>query len=254
MVTPPTHCEIEGGVATITLDLPAKHNALTAELLDSLGDQLTQVRADASVRAVVLTHTGPTFCAGADMGAVGRLSRFDLVGVLRLIQEMEKPVVAKIAGRCLGGGIGLAAACDISIATVDVRFRFSEVHLGVAPAIISVVCLPKMRRSDAGLLFLTGEQIDAHRAAEVGLITRAVEPDELDRAVSDLVDRLLLGGPEALAAAKSLIATVPAMGRDEAFAWTKAMSETLFASAEARAGIAAFRERRPPPWVEHPAG
>jgi methylglutaconyl-CoA hydratase len=252
-VTPPTSCAIAGGVATITLDLPAKHNALTAELLDSLGDHLVSVGADPAVRAVVLTHTGPTFCAGADLGAVGSVSRFDLVGVLRLIQEMEKPVVARIAGRCLGGGVGLAAVCDISLAAEDAQFRFSEVRIGVAPAIISVVCLPKMRLSDAAELFLSGEPFDARRAAEVGLITRAVEPDELGDAVTQVIDRLLLGGPKALAAAKSLIATVPTLERDAGFAWARSLSEALFSSAEATAGIAAFRERRPAPWVNPPA-
>ena len=251
---PPTSCEITGGVATITLDLPASHNAMTAELLDSLGDHLVRMGADASIRVVVLTNTGPTFCAGADLGAVGVRSRYDLASILRLIQEMEKPVVARIAGGCFGGGIGLAAVCDISIASTAARFRFSEVRIGVAPAIISVVCLPKMRRSDATELFLTGEQIDAHRAADIGLITRVVEPDELDRAVADVTDRLLLGGPKAMAEVKRLLVNVPAMGREEAFDWAKSLSEALFDSAEAVAGIAAFKERRPAPWVRPQEG
>jgi len=251
-VTAPTSCAIAGGVATITLDLPAKHNALTPELLDSLGDDLVRAGGDAAVRVIVLTNTGPTFCAGADLGGGGAPPRYDLVGLLRLIEESAKPVVGRIAGRCLGGGIGLAAACDISIAPADAQFRFSEVRLGVAPAIISVVCLPKMRRSDAAELFLGGEPFDGRRAAEVGLITRAVEPAELDGAVASVVDSVLLGGPAALAAAKSLLARVPSMGRDDAFAWTKSLSESLFASPEAAAGIAAFRDRRPPPWAEPP--
>jgi methylglutaconyl-CoA hydratase len=241
-------------VATITLDLPEKHNALTPELLNSLGDDLLRVSGDSAVRVIVLTNTGPTFCAGANLGADGTPARFDLVGVLRLIQESDKPVVGRIAGRCLGGGIGLAAVCDISIAVADAQFRFSEVRLGVAPAIISVVCLPKMRRSDAAELFLGGEPFDGRRAAEIGLITRAVEPAALDGAVSEVVESVLLGGPAALAAAKSLLATVPTMGRDDAFAWTKSLSESLFASPEAAAGIAAFRERRPPPWASENEG
>jgi methylglutaconyl-CoA hydratase len=253
-VTAPTSCAIAGGVATVTLDLPAKHNALTPELLNSLGDDLGRAGADPAVRVIVLTNTGPTFCAGADLGAGGTPARFDLVGVLRLISECEKPVVGRIAGRCLGGGIGLAAACDISIALAEAQFRFSEVRLGVAPAIISVVCLPKMRQSDAAELFLGGEPFDARRAAEVGLITRAAEPAELDGAVAEVVDRLLLGGPAALAAAKRLLSTVPTLGRDDAFAWAKSLSESLFASPEAAAGIAAFRERRPAPWVAPPEG
>jgi methylglutaconyl-CoA hydratase len=251
---PATSCEVIRGVATITLDNPAKHNALTPDLLDSLGDHLSLVAADSTVRVVVLTHSGPTFCAGANLGDTQARPRFDLVAVLRLIQEMEKPVVARIAGRCLGGGVGLAAVCDISIAAKDARFAFSEVRLGVAPAIISVVCLPKMRRSDAALLFFSGEQFDATRAAEVGLINRSVEVGELDLAVTELVDRLLLGGPGAMAAVKRILVSAPAMDRSDAYEWAKSLSEDLFASAEATAGIAAFRERRPAPWVPSAEG
>jgi methylglutaconyl-CoA hydratase len=246
----PTSCDVTGGVATITLDLPEKRNALTTELLDSLGDQLLAARADQSVRAVVLTHTGTTFCAGADLSVAGATkSRYDIAAILRAIEEMEKPVVGRIAGLCLGGGVGLAAVCDISIASTESRFGFSEVRLGVAPAVISVVCLPKMRRADASELFLSGERIDAGRAVAAGLINRAVDPDELDDAVRDVLDRLLLGGPSALAAVKLLISRVPAMDRDEAFAWASELSASLFASPEATEGIAALKERRAPSWA-----
>jgi len=246
----PTSFEVADGVATVTLDLPEKRNALTADMLDSLGDNLTRARSDQAARVVVLTHTGTTFCAGADLSAdAPPPNRFDLVAVLRLIQELEKPVVARIAGACLGGGVGLAAVCDLSVASAYATFGFSEVRIGVAPAIISVVCLPKMRRSDASELFLTGERFDAARAAAVGLINQAVEPTALDGAVATLVDRIRRGGPSALAAAKRLLVEVPALGRDEAFEWTRSLSEQLFASDEAAAGMAAFRERRPPPWV-----
>jgi methylglutaconyl-CoA hydratase len=250
--TTPTSCAIAGGVATVTLDLVAKHNALTPELLDSLGDDLVRAGADDAARVVLLTHAGPTFCAGANLGSAGTTSRFDLAHILRIIADLEKPVVGRIAGGAFGGGVGLAAVCDISLAAVDATFRFSEVRLGVAPAVISVVCLPKMRRADAAELFLGGEPFDGRRAAEVGLVTRAVEPADLDEAVTEVVDRLLLGGPRALAAVKRLLAEVPGMGRDEAFAWTTSLSEALFGSPEAAAGIAAFRERRPAPWVESP--
>ncbi len=171
-----TSCETTGGVATITLDQPEKHNALSTEMLDSLGDDLARCAGDASVRVVVLTHTGPTFCAGADLSvAAATQARYDIAAILGAILDMGKPVVARIAGRCLGGGVGLAAACDISIASVDAEFGFTEVRLGVAPAVISVVCLPKMRRGDASELFLTGRRFRGLEAAGVGLITRAVE-------------------------------------------------------------------------------
>jgi enoyl-CoA hydratase/carnithine racemase len=201
---------------------------------------------------LVLTNAGPAFCAGADLSSGagdGEPPRYGLAEILSSIQESAKPVVARIAGHCLGGGVGLAAACDLSIADDQVRFGFTEVRLGVAPAIISVVCLPKLRRGDALELFLTGERITAIRAVEVGLITSAVPAESLDTAVHDLVAKLQAGGPGALAAAKRLVFEVPGLGRAEAFERTSEVSAALFASSEAAEGIAAFREKRSPSWA-----
>ncbi len=226
------------------------------------------------VRAVILTHTGSVFCAGADIssgrgtsnraaatgdgrdpdpgvpGSVPEVPapRFGLADVLSAIQDSPKPVIARIAGHCLGGGVGLAAACDLSIASEDARFGFTEVRLGVIPAIISVVCLPKLRRSDALELFLTGQRVGAARAAAVGLITTAVAAGDLDEAVQAAVAQVLAGGPAALAAAKRLVFDIPTMERADAFRWTTELSESVFASEEAAEGIAAFREKRPPSW------
>lgn len=250
--------EVAGGVATLTMNQPESRNALTAALLNGLGDGLTAGTADPAVRAMVLTHNGPAFCAGADLSGGGggggqpAGARFGLADVLAAIQDAPKPVVARISGPCMGGGVGLAAACDLSVATEDVRFGFTEVRLGLAPAIISVVCLPKMGRADALELFLTGERVPAARAAEAGLINSVVPATELDAAVEALIAKLLAGGPGALAAAKRLVFDVPALERPAAFEQTKVLSDALFASAEAAEGTAAFRERRPAAWV--PAG
>jgi methylglutaconyl-CoA hydratase len=243
-----------GGAATLTMDQPHNRNALTPALLNGLGDGLAAAVADDAVRVVVLTNTGPAFCAGADLsGGTGpgaaEVPRFGIAEVLAGIQDAPKPVVARIAGHCLGGGVGLAAACDLSVAADDVRFGFTEVRIGVAPAIISVVCLPKLRRGDALELFLTGERIGATRAAEVGLITAAVPAGDLDAAVGELVTKVVAGGPAALAAAKRLVFDVPALPRAEGFERTTALSAALFASAEAAEGMAAFREKRSPAWV-----
>jgi methylglutaconyl-CoA hydratase len=243
--------EVAGGVATLTMDQPHNRNALTPALLNGLGDGLEAGLADPSVRVIVLTNTGPAFSAGADLsgGALAETPRFDLAGVLAAIQDSPRPVVARVAGHCLGGGVGLAAACDLSVASDDVRFGFTEVRLGVAPAIISVVCLPKLRRADALELFLTGERIPASRAAEVGLITSAVPANELDAHVGAVVAKLMAAGPAALAAAKRLVFEVPALDRQAAFEQTTALSQALFASAEAAEGMAAFREKRQPAWA-----
>jgi enoyl-CoA hydratase/carnithine racemase len=148
----------------------------------------------------------------------------------------------------MGGGVGLAAVCDISLAAEDARFGFTEVRIGVAPAIIAVVCLPKLRRADALELFLGGERITAERAATVGLITRSVEPDHLDAEVAGVVAGLLRGAPAALAAAKELVYEVPARSQPAAFAWASELSAALFAGPEAAEGRQAFLDKRPPRW------
>jgi len=244
---------VSGGVATLTMDQPHNRNALTPALLGGLADGLAAALANDAVGAIELTHTGPAFCAGADLSGTPkpkqRRKELGLADVLEDIQDAPKPVVARIAGHCVGGGIGLAAACDISIAGSEAKFAFTEVRVGVAPAIISVVCLPKIRRADALELFLSGERISAARAAEVGLINRAVPADDLDAEVAAVLARLLAGGPSALAAAKRLVYTVPGMERKAAFARTTELSQSLFASAEAAEGMAAFREKRLPSWA-----
>ncbi len=242
------------GVVTLTMDQPHNRNALSAALRSGLADGLDAAIADPGARVVVLTHTGPVFCAGADISERGGAPtaedpRIGLAGILAAIQDSPKPIVARIAGHCLGGGVGLAAACDLSVASEEAMFGFTEVRIGVAPAIVSVVTVPKMRVSDALELYLTGERIAARRAAAVGLITSAVPEVDLDAAVERVVAQLLAGGPEALATAKRLIFEIPARPRADAFQWTTELSESLFASAEAAEGMAAFREKRPAAWL-----
>jgi len=157
--------------------------------------------------------------------------------------------VGKIKGHVVGGGNGLAAALDISIAQDDVKFGFSEVRLGVAPAIISVVCLPKMRRGEAMEVFLRGNRFPAARAAELGLISRAVPAEELDAAVEEVLSDLRKGGPQALGFAKRLVYEVPRMEQKEAFAWTSDLSGRLFKGEEAAAGMKAFLKRETAPWA-----
>jgi methylglutaconyl-CoA hydratase len=247
---PPTTLVVSDGVATVTLDRPDDRNALSADLVDSLGDHLEEAVADDTVRVVVLTNAGTTFCAGADLKAgTARSPRRSLVDVLTIVLDSPKPVVGRIAGHCMGGGVGLAAACDISVIADDAKAGFTEVRIGVAPAMISVVCLPKMRRADAAELFLSGERITAERAVAVGLLNRVASRDDLDDAVAEVVDKVVAGGPAALAAAKRLLREVPDLDRAAAFAMTESLSGELFASDEAAAGMAAFREKRPAPWV-----
>jgi methylglutaconyl-CoA hydratase len=209
------------------------------------------------VRVVVLTGSGTTFCSGADLaGAVAATSggfasggTSGLVDVLVAMLDHPKPIIARVQGHVAGGGNGLVAACDVAVASADARFAFSEVRVGVAPAIISVVCLQVMHRRDAQELLLTGERVSAERVHAAGLVTRVVETDALDAAVAAYVDQLRLGGPEALARTKELLRRVPAMTRDDAFAWTAEVSAGLFTSVEAREGMTAFLEKRKPEWA-----
>ena len=254
---PATILETTGGVATITLNRPASRNALSAELVESLAANVDRAIANPSAKVIVITGAGTVFCAGADLKERRTVTTTEadddlptFVRIFQRIQAAPKPVIAKLNGSALAGGLGLACACDFAIAPKRAMFGFTEVRIGVAPAIISVVCLPKLRPSDAAQLFLTGERIDAEEAARVGLITRAVADDELDAAVDALVAKLLLGGPNAMAASKELLRRVPAFAsQDEAFRWTAAMSAALFAADEATEGMTAFAEKRPPSWA-----
>lgn len=227
------------GVATITLDSPGNRNALSARLLAELDEALAVALEDQAVRVLVLTHEGPAFCSGADLKeppGPGALPR-----VLQALWTAPKPVVARVAGHVRAGGVGLVAACDLAVASRDATFAFSEVRIGVAPAVISLVVLPRLGMTRALELFLTGEKIDGERAAAAGLV--AVAADDVDAAVARYVEQLRLGAPRALAEAKRLIR------RPLDFDELERLSAELFAGDEAREGIQAFLEKRPPAWA-----
>lgn len=249
----PVKVASERGVLTVTLADVENRNALGGALVQGLYDALAAANADPGVRAVVVTNEGNTFCAGANLkersGAARSTPSVGFEELLQAIQGSPTPVIGRIAGHVVGGGNGLAAALDISIAADDVKFGFSEVRLGVAPAIISVVCLPKMRPGEAMEAFLRGHRFPAVRAAELGLINRAVPREELDAAVEEVLDDLRLGGPHALEAAKRLVREVPRLEPKEAFRWTAQLSAELFRSEEAAEGMAAFLGRRRPSWA-----
>lgn len=247
--------ETHRGVCTVTLDDPDRRNALSADLVVQLMDVLDAAEADDSVRVIVLTNTGTTFCAGANLSE--RSGRTDGEPVREVPPEelfgrflrSRKPYVGRIAGHCVAGGMGLAAAMDIAIAVDTAKMGFTEVRIGVAPAIISVLCLPKMRAADARAAFLRGNRFLAPEAVRLGLINAAVPADELDAVVDEVVRDLCAGSPDALAATKRLFAEVPGRELDDAFRWTGALSASLFEGDDAREGMAAFLEKRPARWV-----
>jgi methylglutaconyl-CoA hydratase len=247
--------EIANGVMTATLADVDNRNALGAELVSGLTAAIRRADDDSGIRAVVVTNEGSTFCAGANLKerSATKTRGSDSGGFTELLAAIQKsptPIIGRIAGHVVGGGNGLAAVLDISIASEDVKFGFTEVRLGVIPAMISVVCLPKMRQGDAMELFLRGNRFSAARAAELGLINRAVPVDQLDAAVEEVLADLRKGGPNALGLAKSLVHEVPKREQSDAFEWTTTLSNELFASDEAKEGMKAFLEKRSASWVE----
>lgn len=245
---------VERGILTATMADLENRNALGGALLSGLMDAIRRANADPKIRAVVVTNEGSTFCAGANLKQrSGETSKASGSGgfteLLHAIQTSPTPIVGRIAGHVVGGGNGLAAALDISIASEDVKFGFTEVRLGVIPAMISVVCLPKMRQGDAMEVFLRGHRFPAARAAELGLINRAVPADQLDAAVEEVLSDLRKGGPNALGLAKRLVYEVPKRDPLDAFEWTTVLSNDLFAGPEAKEGMQAFLTKRPASWA-----
>ncbi|MGC9669267.1 enoyl-CoA hydratase-related protein [Planosporangium sp. 12N6] len=248
--------ETARGVTTLTLDSPPNRNALSSALIEQLLAALRAAEEDSGTRVVVLSHTGPVFCSGADLketGAalaaggngsppIGRLGE-----VLAAIWESGKPVVARVAGPARAGGLGLIAAADVAVCAAEATFAFSEVRIGVIPAVISATVLPRLAPRAAAELYLTGETFDGTRAAEIGLVTAAVPAAALDGAVARYTDALVRGAPGALDGTKRLLRRGHDI-RADLDALT-ALSVRYFGSAEGLEGIQAFREKRDANWV-----
>ena len=244
-----------GPFARLMLNSPANRNALSTALVSQLHEGLRDAAADPAVRVVVLGHTGGTFCAGADLSEASGGNPFDmaaarareLTALLRAIVESPLPVVAAVDGHVRAGGFGLVGACDIAVAGPRSTFALTEARIGVAPAIISLTLLPKMSARAASRYYLTGETFDAREAAEIGLITMAVE--DVDAAVAKLVADVSRGSPQGLAASKALTTAAVLEGFDRDAERLSEESARLFVSDEAREGMLAFLQKRPPSWA-----
>ncbi|UXY20499.1 enoyl-CoA hydratase family protein [Streptomyces cynarae] len=233
------------GISTLTLDSPGNRNALSAALVGGLADALTACGKDRDVRAVVLTHTGTTFCAGADLRDPPPPEA--LVGLLRQIVELSRPVVARVTGHVRAGGLGLLGACDIAAASTAATFAFTEVRIGVAPAVISLPLLPRTDPRALTRHYLTGERFDAPEAVRTGLLTAA--GDDVDQVLEPMLDGLRRAAPQALAETKRLLTATVLQTFDRDAADLTALSARLFSSPQAREGMTAFLERRDPQWV-----
>ncbi|MEU6894036.1 enoyl-CoA hydratase family protein [Streptomyces sp. NPDC046557] len=244
-MAPLVHAGQATGITTLTLDSPGNRNALSADLVGELRAALTEAAGDPTVRAVVLTHTGTTFCSGADLKSP--CDPADFLALLREIAEHPKPVVGRVTGHVRAGGLGLLGACDIAAAGPRSTYAFTETHLGVVPAVISAPLLPRLDPRAAARYFLTAEAFDAAEAARIGLLT--LHGEDVDEALAPVLVGLRKAGPEALAATKRLLtAPVRAALAEDGAALTE-LSARHFASAEAREGITARFERRDTSWA-----
>lgn len=247
--------EVGAGVATLTLDSPSNRNALSSALIEQLMAGLAAAESDTSVRVIVLTHTGPVFSSGADLKetaaalATGQIPIGRVGALLTAIWECPKPIVARVGGPARAGGLGLIAAADIAVCAREATFGFSEVRIGVIPAVISATVLRRVSPRAAAELYLTGDIFDGTRAAEIGLVTEAVEATELDAVVHRFTASLVRGAPEALAGTKALLRRTALTTFSDDVAELTALSVSYFGSDEGREGMAAFAEKRDAAWV-----
>lgn len=235
------------GVTTVTIDAPDKRNALSAALLAELREALSAELPAERTHVLKLTATGRTFCAGADLSEIREHRNWASAGalgeVLELLAGTAKPTVARVNGHARGGGLGLVGACDLAIAPAEASFAFPEVRLGVAPALIAPVVVPRLEPRAASRYLLTGEKFDATEAARIGLLTAAADDlDGVDALVDDLVAGLLEGAPAAQAATKRVLRDTGRRLPAEQLPAMRALSEELFSSAEAQRRIAALFE------------
>lgn len=253
--------ERNGPIVTVTLTRPAVHNAMNPELIAALTETFHGFDEDTAVRAVVLAGEGKSFCAGADVEYMRSVASYGedenvadaqrLAELFAAIQECPKPVVARVHGAALGGGAGLVAVADIVVASEDAVFGFTEAVLGIMPAVISPFVLGKIGPGAARELFLTGERFSAARACEIGLVQRAVPAAELDAAVAERIDKLLVAAPGAQAAIKILLPQVAFHSPVEVRAITAHAIAARRASEEGQEGLKAFLEKRQPAWRSH---
>ena len=253
--------ETRNGVGIILLNRPEIRNAFDDALIANLAKVLKKLEKDPGVRVVVLGGAGPTFCAGADLNWMKQAAAYtaeetqrdavQLAGMLRLLNDMKKPTVARVQGPAYGGGVGLVAACDIALAAFDAQFALTEVRLGIVPAVISPYVLASIGERKARRYMLTAERFSAAEAYRIGLVHEIVPGEaELDEAVGEIVDALLANGPVALGECKSLIKAVANRPiTQDVIIDTARRIARVRASAEGKEGMAAFLEKRKPNWV-----
>jgi methylglutaconyl-CoA hydratase len=249
---------LDNGVCWITLDRPDVHNAFNRKLIEELRAAFEDVstRSHSEVRAVVLSGEGKSFCAGADVNwmreslmyteADNVADALRMAGMFDAVDKCPVPVIGRVHGAVLGGGVGLAAVCDIVVAAEGTRFAFSEAKLGIAPAVISPYVLRKIGTSHARALFFTAERFDAFRALQIGIVHIIKPEGELDPEIDRLLQEINTSAPGAIARAKRLIAEVPRLSPDAAMQHTAETIAALRVGDEGQEGLRAFLEKRKP--------
>ena len=251
---------VQGAVATVLMDRPDVHNAFDDRLIAGLTAVFHRLGADAAVRVIVLAASGRSFSAGADLNWMKRMAAYSgdenvadargLAGLMRAIERLPKPVIARVQGAAFGGGVGLVACCDMAVAAREAVFCLSEVRLGLIPAVISPYVVRAIGARAARRYFLTAERFGADEAHRLGLVHQVTDAADLDAAVSALCAHLLKGGPVALGSAKDLIFAVSDRPVDDAVVEDTARRiAAQRAGAEGREGVAAFLDKRPPCWT-----
>ena len=250
----------DGPVARLWLNRPEQHNSLAAELAAELTSTLHVLALEPGVRVVVLGGRGPSFCAGADIGLMKASAHATLeenlaeakrlAGLFSALAELPKPVIARLHGNVLGGGVGLACACDIAVSGDDARFALSEVRLGILPAIISPYVLRRLGDRAARELMLTGERLDALTALRYGLVHHVVPAGELDAKVEERIQALLAGAPRAQSRIKTLLELWADSSWEEYRSGLPRILAEVRAGDEAKEGLGAFFEKRKPKWTE----
>ncbi|MGE4073193.1 MAG: enoyl-CoA hydratase/isomerase family protein [Lysobacterales bacterium] len=253
---------LSGRVATLTMNRPDVHNAFNAELIAELTAALTRVGADPEVRAVVLTGTGKSFSAGADLNWMRAMAAYSeaenhadalkLADLMRTLAYLPKPTIARVQGSAFGGGVGLIACCDVAICVEQAKFGLTESKLGLVPAVISPYVVAAISARHARRWFQSGAIFDASRALSMGLVHEVVAADDLDPMVANELDALLKAGPTSALVAKRLVEGI--FGRDEPAQrkldeQTAALIARLRVSLEGQEGLSAFLEKRPPNWL-----
>lgn len=251
------------GVLTLSMDRPEVHNAFDPTMINELTRALKVATEEDAIRAVVLTGLGSSFSAGADANWMrqqveasqeeNEQDAMELARLMRTLNYLQKPTIARINGSAFGGGLGLVAACDITIAVDSAKFGLTEARLGLAPAVISPYVFRRIGERNARRYFMTGERFDSHQALEIGLIQQCVKADELDEAVEAVINQLLKGGPVAVTICKQLVFAVAGHNKktqkttDE---YTSGLIAGLRIMDEGQEGLAAFLEKRKPGWVD----